>query len=341
MLRILFVFALLSPLAHAVPESDFGPAQALLDNQDGFFTHGAFPGKEKLKIVYTRFGNDAGENGCLVIVPGKGEPSLKYLEVAHDLHARGFSPIYSIDHRGQGFSDRVLPDRQKNSVRRFGDYVADLDTFVNRVVLRNPACRGHHLSMLAHSMGGAIATLYLEKLAGNNPFHKVALSSPMVKIQYPGGRTENSVIFETWVACFTPFGPSCDDYTPGEGPYNPNSAFEGNSLTHSALRFTLKKDVDARWPALQIGGPTVRWARAAALADRQLRWPQEIRRISAPLLILQAGEDSLVDNSGQDEVCEKAAQCRLERFPGARHEILMESDSIRDHALDLLTQFLR
>lgn len=340
-------FALLalafSAPAFAVPESNYGQVKDLLENRTGFYTTGTFLGAELAKIGYTKFGSAPGEKGCLVIVPGQGEASMKYIEVAYDLSQKGFSPIYAIDHRGQGTSDRMLPDPRKNSVRKFGHYAQDLATLVDEIVMKDPACRGHRMSLLAHSMGGAVTAVYLENEGANNPFQKVAMTSPMMKIAYPQGKTENSVITETFFACIVPVVPGiphCDDFAPGKGPYDPSEPFAGNAYTHSAVRFGLKKELFEKWPNIIVGGPTVRWVRESAIADKELREPQNTARIDASILLLQASNDTIVDNAGESEFCAGTKGCRLVKVGGANHEILMESDSIRDRALDQVAEFL-
>ena len=343
-LAVLFL-ALNALPAYAVPETNYGVVKDLLENRDGFFANATFLGVDNLKISYTKFGSEPGAKGCLVLSPGLGEAALKYVEVAHDLSGQGFSPIYAIDHRGQGFSQRLLPDPQKNSVKNFKDYAADLETLLNNVVLKDSACRGHTMSLLAHSMGGAVAAIYLEKVGANSPFHKVAMSAPMLRISYPSGKTENSVIAETFFACSLGMGGligiQCDGFAPGKGPYDPKLPFSNNIYTHSEVRFDFKNEIIAKWPSLEVGGPTVRWVRQAALADKELRKAQNATRIATPVLILQALEDKIVDNSGEDEFCAAVGKnCRVAKVPGANHETLMESDSIRDCVIAQITAFL-
>jgi alpha-beta hydrolase superfamily lysophospholipase len=62
--------------------------------------------------------------------------------------------------------------------------------------------------------------------------------------------------------------------------------------------------------------------------------------IPVPVLLFQAGADQLVMPDGQDAFCAGAPNCRLEYFPDAGHEILMERDDIRNRALDLVRGFL-
>lgn len=332
MLTALFVL-LLAPSAHAIPESAFGPASALLDNANGFFASSTFPGVGDLPISFTSFGSHvAGPRGCLVLVPGQGEPALKYVEVAHDLAAEGFAPIYAIDHRGQGFSGRMLPDPQKNTVNDFADYVTDFQTFVDTVVTKDPLCATP--SLLAHSMGGTVVAAYLERVGDASPFHRVVMSSPMMRILYPDSRTEDSVITETFFACYTPFGPRCDDYAPGQGPLDLDSPLSASIVTHSQARHDLKIETYRRFPSIMVGGPTVRWVRQSALADREIRRHQNARNIAANVLMLEAGDDRLVNRASEEEFCHAMGNsCQSVVYPGAFHELFMEVDAVRDDAL--------
>ena len=57
------------------------------------------------------------------------------------------------------------------------------------------------------------------------------------------------------------------------------------------------------------------------------------------MLLLQAGNDTLVENRGQDQVCADAKYCEKLHFPTARHEILLENDAIRNRAIDSIKSF--
>ena len=340
-MRLPILLSLLaSTSAFAIPETRPEAALHLLENRDSFFSQGSFRSSDGSKVSYTRYGaGTLGPKGCLVISPGQGEASLKYVELAYDLLERGFAPIYAIDHRGQGFSDRPLPDREKNHVKFFSDYAKDFGLFLENIVLKNPACQAQRINLIAHSMGSAVAALYLESVGEHSPFKKAIFAAPMIKIHFPAGKSEKSVLWETWFACNTPFGPSCSAYVPGKGGYDPQTPFEGNPLTHSETRFNLKKFVYQKWPELRMGSPTVRWVRQSVLAGVRLRRTENAARIATPILILQASEDSIVDNSAQNEFCGTVRNCRVEIINGAKHEIFMEKDFIRDPALSLSVNF--
>ena len=67
-----------------------------------------------------------------------------------DLRARGFA-VATIDWRGQGLSGRSLRNSRKGYVRNFADYIIDLETFVNEVVL--PYCPPPFSVVIVHVRG--------------------------------------------------------------------------------------------------------------------------------------------------------------------------------------------
>ena len=98
--------------------------------QQGSFAD--FRGINDIRINYAAFSR--GENKqCLVIVPGRCEGYLKYKEVAYDLYLQGYD-IFIIDHRGQGLSERMLPNKFKGYVENFDNYADDLNIFISTIV---------------------------------------------------------------------------------------------------------------------------------------------------------------------------------------------------------------
>ena len=83
--------------------------------------------------------------------------------------------VYILDHRGQGFSGRMVEDTQIGHVEKFNDYVTDLNTFVLDVA--KPANAGQNLFLVAHSMGGCIGSLYIETYTDD--IDATILCSPM------------------------------------------------------------------------------------------------------------------------------------------------------------------
>jgi alpha-beta hydrolase superfamily lysophospholipase len=90
----------------------------------------------------------------VAIVHGYAEHSARYAHVAAHLAQHGYA-VYAFDLRGHGRSAG-----RRCFVRSFDEYLADLELFLARVAARAP---GKPIFMLGHSMGGAIATLFVIK----------------------------------------------------------------------------------------------------------------------------------------------------------------------------------
>ena len=333
-LIIFIALSLFSLQSFAVPESDFDQVYALLQNQDQkFFAQKTFVAEDHARIAYTQFGFHQGQKGTLVIAPGRTESSMKYIEVAYDMIDQGFSPVFVIDHRGQGFSPRSLADSHKGHITDFKTYVSDFVLFT-ALITSHSLTHPKNLYLLSHSMGGAIITEYLS--LHPSPYKKVAMISPMHKIK--NEKSENEILQETALACAVG---RCDDYIPGGGPFKwSERVFENNDVTHSRVRFDFRDHLWRTWPELQLGSPTVRWVREAVQSNIRGRSYESLRNVRPEILILQAQKDSVVDNPAQHDICKNLyPKCKLGVVKGARHEILMEKDRLRSAALREIQKF--
>jgi lysophospholipase len=93
-------------------------------------------------------------------------------------------------------------------------------------------------------------------------------------------------------------------------------------------------------PQLKIGGPSARWVwQNLTNAQKCIR---DAQHINIPLLVLQASDDVIVSNSAQNEFMSNLNnhRSRLEVFEESRHEVLFETDAIRDAVLESIHQFL-
>lgn len=332
-------------VSYAVPESEVLTQMIPILNAGRFYKMSEFKSRfgvgsksAKLNIRYTKFGSGRGKKGSLVIAPGRTESSLKYLEVAYDFIQQGYSPVYAIDHRGQGFSDRTLPDMHKGHVENFEFYILDFNDFVNNIVLKDSDVNQDRLFLISNSMGGAITAAYLEKYS-DHPFLATALFGSMLKIVYPKGITEfKAGLLGTAVCGFgiKYQGAGCTDYAPGRGPFKwEERIFKNNNLTSSYNRFKFRDELWTRFPKIPLGGPTVQWTGEAARANANLRTSEQVKKIKIPMQIYSAEFDSIVDNEGHKIFCRRAQTglCQNLLVRGSQHEILMEKDSIRTPAL--------
>lgn len=270
--------------------------------------------------------------GTVLLLSGRGEFLEKYHETAIDLTRRGFN-VYSFDWRGQGLSSRMLPNPQKGYVDTYDDYLNDLDFFIQTIM--TPNARGPYY-LLAHSMGGHIALCYLHNHCGL--FKQTVLTSPMVDIAMsPFLKT----VLKSYVRGAVKLGFGTY-YVPGAGDNKPQGpAFENNRLTSDQTRFERTKRQLFEKPGLALGGVTHQWLLATFLSiDRLLRtdFPE---RIGTPILMVSAGEDRIVSNRVQGHIKTRIPQCRLVTLENAKHEILVENDSIRKRFWKIFDDFLK
>lgn len=310
----------------------------------------------------------AQEKGAIVISTGRTETYLKYKETAYDLWSNGYS-VYIIDHRGQGMSDREsgLDDRQKGHVEDFGLFVSDLKYFVDEIVQKG----GHqNLYLIAHSMGGAIASLYLEQEGEKAPFQAVAFTSPMHKIQssiIPGQGTWATcplASFYSWLChdCYVgPFlggllgvggGKSYDEKQQNykkveqdQSAEDRKKQFDENEYTNSEARYwRMVKEYDEN-SNVRLGDPTHGWLDRACKAAEYAR--ENSSKITIPVRLYQAGNDSIVHPDGHAKFCKNLTQpgkCggtngKPITISGAKHELLIEKDGYRNRVLEEALKF--
>lgn len=326
----------LSFLSWGVSEKNYSQVYSLLKNENAsIYKQFHFTGTNHLKVVYTQFGFSSGEQGSVVIAPGRNESSLKYLELAHDLIEKGYSPIFVIDHQGQGFSERLLNDPQKGHIKDFQDYVSDFSKFTD-LVLAHPLTNRHQLYLISHSMGGAIAAEYLA--TNRSPYRKALLSSPMLQIK--NEKSESQLLHDTFLACY--IKRICDDYIPGGGPFDWNERrFSSNDVTSSTVRYEFQNHLLRKFPRTRLGDPTIRWVREAVQANIGLRDDNKLNQIQTPILLLQAQKDQVVENRASSGICDFLGPKKCKRLivKNSKHEILMERDFLRTPALKAVIHF--
>ncbi len=324
------ILLLLFPaLSAAVPEAKLSAAfdSTIMPFFTMRFKFGTMRGADGVAIHYAKR-EIAGEQAALVIVDGRTEYAAKYAELFYDLRDQPWS-FYIYDHRGQGMSGRLLSDPDRGQVDNFANYVVDLKKFIQTVVKKKAHKR---LFILAHSMGGTIAVLY--SIENPGILKGIILCSPMLRINtapFPGE------LARLLTAGITALGGG-DFYVFGGGPYNPAKAFAGNDLTHSAARFALNKKILHEFPKNELGSPTFQWLNESFKAMKEAR--AEAGNLKILVLLLEGGSDTVVGRKAETKFCEGAPNCVLARFPGGRHELLMEKDPIRNQVLKRIKKFI-
>jgi lysophospholipase len=254
--------------------------------------------------------------GSVVLSGGRSEFIEKYLEVIAELVARGFT-VLAHDWRGQGLSDRLLPDRLKGHADGFDDFVADFGLLLDHYEDRLPRPR----IAISHSMGGCLTLLALAK--GETRLDGAILSAPMLGLPAERHAPLRALV---WLAAKAG---GAKAYAPG-GPMDPFAAtFESDRLTHDRARHDRGHAMILTNRDLALGSVTWGWIASAFAAMAWLRTPGAVARIAIPLTILAAGQDRLIDNDRQASLAAAMPDCAYRAIPKAFHEILMETDDIR------------
>lgn len=260
--------------------------------------------------------------GTVCLFQGRGEYIEKYFEVISDLRRRGFA-VATLDWRGQGGSARLLSHPHKGHVWDFAEFDKDVTRFMKEIVL--PDCPPPFVA-LAHSMGGAI----MLRNAGRRGswFERMILVAPMIAIDdRKAGYPEWVVRTYAEAACLVGVGSA---YVPGGNDLPAErQAFESNELTSDRERFARNKSVLEVAPQLGLGSATVGWLRAAYRATSRLQDPEFAARIEVPMLLLAAGNDRIVSTRAIEEFGVRLKVGTHILLPGSRHEILQETDPVR------------
>ena len=222
--------------------------------EDGFFM-----GEKDIKIYYKSYEVEDSEE-VIVISHGFCESSEKYRELIKTFNKNNYS-VYIIDHRGHGKSGRLGIDNSQINVEDFNYYIKDLKTFLDSIVV--PNLNDRKLYLFAHSMGGAIGALFLEK--HNNYFEKAILNCPMMEIdtgKYP------KIVSKIVSKLFCTIGMG-NKYLFGHGPFNSKPDFI-NSATSSRKRYDSYFNKQLEHKELQTSGGSFNWLNQAFKGIKEL-----------------------------------------------------------------------
>lgn len=257
--------------------------------------------------------------GTVLILPGRTEHAEKYASTAAYLRQNGYAAA-AIDWRGQGHSDRLIPDRRRGHVGRFADYQLDLAAYFQAA--KDAGLPGPYV-MLAHSMGGCIG---LRGLMNGLAFDAACFTAPMWGIHMRNGRglySKAAAAAASWIGLRKSYAPR-----PGSGPhcYLETATFEGNLLTSDAEEWGLMQEDLRRSPEVAIAGPTIGWVHEA------LRECAALSRLPSPAIPCLTGygtEERIVSIAPIDARMAQWRGGKTLRIEGARHELLMETPALR------------
>ena len=269
-------------------------------------------------LFTSRFVPDGAPRGTVMIVHGFTENIEKYSEIIHSLLRNGWC-VLAYDQRGHGRSGRKtgIRDLSLTHVDRFEDYVEDMKAVAAEALAPMPGPK----TLLCHSMGGAVSAMFLE--TGPCPFDRAAFLSPMIAPNL-GGAPAPLVRAVCRVPIILGLGQRrafiSRSYT---GPED----FDTSCAT-GLERFNWYEALRCATQEFTNNGPSYRWAFEAIGVTKKLLAPGLPEKITIPVRVFGAENDSSVIPSAQEAFVSHLKNGSLEQVPGSKHEIYRSPDSV-------------
>jgi acylglycerol lipase len=233
----------------------------------------------------------------VVLSHGASEHSGRYAWTAERLAERGYA-TYAIDHRGHGRSEgpRAYVDRMDN-------VVADLDDLVHLAAERHPSAP---IFLLGHSMGGCVALAYA--IAHQDKLDGLLVSAPVAVLEAASPATRVAGHVLSVVA-------------PRLGVYDIDSTAVSRDPEVVRAYDADPLNYHGKLPARTV----------AELSSTVGRFPEQLPRLTLPLLIMHGTGDRLVPPRASDLVDARASSedKTYIRYDGLFHEILNEPERDR------------
>ncbi len=256
--------------------------------------------------------------GTVVIVHGFTENAYKYSELIWSLLQNHYS-VVAYDQRGHGFSWRSehLADLSLTHVDSFSDYVLDMKAVCDTCLTGMP----EPWMVFAHSMGGAVTSLFLERCP--EVFSRAVLCAPMIAPNLSGVPA-----FAVSAICRTAKLFGC-----GKGrlflskPYSGPEDFATSCATDPD-RFAWYDAVKASHPEYHNSSPTYSWVLESVHVTRMILAPGAPERISCPVLLFTADQDFSVLPGPQKDFINRVPSGKHVFVSSSRHEIYRSTDEV-------------
>ncbi len=273
--------------------------------------------------------------GTIIFMPGRTEFIEKFFEDIHMFHALGFA-CAGFDLGGQGLSYREHENRDKHYLKSFDPHMGDVKQLFDNVL--ETADREEFpkpFILMGHSAGSHTILRFLSE----NPGYagKAVTVAPMVRIE--GGGLPDFIAYGL-PKLMIAFGKG-DAYVPlkneieDENLKDWRQRLKSHIPTEAKDYFIEHKDRD-----LAVGGATYQWLLAALRSTDKLNAPGVAEAINVPVLMLQASEDKIVDNTAQTAFAARNDLINLKVIEGAMHEILKERDEMREQVWRAIIDFM-
>jgi len=273
-------------------------------------SEGYFINSRGARIFYQAWLPESPPRAVLLVVHGLGEHCGRYAGLAGYFVSLGYA-VYGFDHIGHGRSGG-----ERQHVECLEELTDTLGEFCGKV---RQWRGGVPLFLLGHSMGGLIAVYHL--LAGGEAAGAI-FSAPSVKVG-------DSVA--------------------------PSTLWVGKRLAVIAPKFRMlgiDRDGISRDPevlAVYASDPLMRQGKFTVRLGMELlkamqRLQTEIHRLTLPFILLQGGDDRIVDPGGAKWLYEEAGSIHktLNIYPGLYHEVFNEPERgiVLQHVRDWLEGYV-
>ena len=273
-------------------------------------------GKDRFPLFCSVFDAEA-PVGTVLVLHGFTENTFKYSELIYSLLRNHFS-VLAYDQRGHGRSGRVenLPHPSVTHVSRFEDYVDDLEIICDSVLRNLPK----PWMIFAHSMGGAVASLFLERR--HDVFSAAALCAPMIA---PVTGVP-SVVASSMAKALSVrnHGRSNPFFMK---PYAGPEDFATSAAT-DPVRFAWYDAVKASHQEYQNSVPSSRWIVESVAVTKKILAAGAPESISCPLLLSTAENDTSVLPEPQKLFVSRVPAGRHLFVKAARHEIFRSVNDV-------------
>ncbi|MBQ8075880.1 MAG: alpha/beta hydrolase [Oscillospiraceae bacterium] len=268
------------------------------------------------KIYYEHFEADH-PKGVIVISHGFTESVQKFSESIYYMLQAGYS-VWGIDHRGHGKSHRHNENPYVVHVEHFEDYVLDLRHLTETVI--KPVSGLLPLYLYCHSMGGCVGAWTIEQYP--HLFRKAVLSSPMLGLTFA---VPTPIMFAA--ASLMGIGERKKNPLKPVNSFDDEPDFE-HSCDSSECRYLYYFGKRMKDPTLQTFEPSIGWGLESVKACYRVTSKKETARIAIPVLLFQAGADTVVKNASQNLFASRVHGCELVEIPGMKHELYMTDSEV-------------
>ncbi len=274
-----------------------------------------FASFDKVKINYYCAIPDE-PKGLIVFVHGFCEFFGKYYEYVWYLYRAGYA-VYFPEQRGHGYSEGKCKEPDVVFIDDYDTYAKDLKCFMDKVVV--PAAGSLKKLVIAHSMGGAVATLFLEKYP--EYFDGAVLTSPMLKM-----KNNTSPVLIKLLAIYSLLFGKRRSIAPGQSHFDNKPVFETSSAL-SRARYDYMFEMRRKDWHYQTYGASIGWALASfAVTDKIMKGAPLLR---LPITVFTAGQDHLIDPEGYTEFKKLVPRAEFIHYEKSRHEIFNADDETR------------